>query len=99
MKVVDESLNDSGFEEVRDESGSEQNEQSGKKPESAKTGTRPDFSLVQPDTDRDGKTKYINIGGMWKNVSKNGKEFYTVRIGNLKLLAFPNNRQDGKSDL
>ncbi len=96
MKVVDESLNDSGFEEVPAESGSEQTEQSGKKPENGKQGNRPDFSLVQPDTDRDGKTKYINIGGMWKNVSKNGKEFYTVRIGNLKLLAFPNKE---KSDL
>lgn len=95
MKVVDESLNDSGFEEVQDESSSEQSE---KKPDLQKQGSRPDFSLVQPDTDRDGKTKYINIGGMWKNVSKNGKEFYTVRIGNLKLLAFPNNRQE-KSDL
>lgn len=93
MKVVDESLNDSGFEEVQD-SGSEQTE---KKSENSKQGNRPDFSLVQPDTDRDGKTKYINIGGMWKNVSKNGKEFYTVRIGNLKLLAFPNKSE--KSDL
>jgi hypothetical protein len=31
------------------------------------------------------------VGGMWKNVSRNGNEFYTLKIGQLKLLVFPNN--------
>ncbi len=51
---------------------------------------RPDLRVVQPVTGLDGKTVYRNVGGMWKNVSKNGNEFYTLMIGNLKLLVFPN---------
>jgi hypothetical protein len=33
---------------------------------------------------------YVNVGGMWKNISKSGNEFYTLKIGQLKLLVFPN---------
>jgi len=55
-------------------------------------GARPDFRIVQPDRDKNGNLVYINVGGMWKNISKNGNEFYTLRIGSLKLLVFPNNR-------
>lgn len=51
---------------------------------------RPDLRVVQPEIDREGRTVYKNVGGMWKNVSKNGNEFYTLLIGNLKLLVFPN---------
>jgi hypothetical protein len=36
---------------------------------------------------------YKNVGGMWKNVSKNGNDFYTLKIGELKLLVFPNDRK------
>jgi len=81
MKTTEENLDDSGFEEVQSEE---------KKTETAKGGNRPDISLVQTEVDREGKTKYTNIGGIWKNISKNGKEFYTIRIGNLRLLGFPN---------
>lgn len=86
MKSMDESLDESGFEEIPADE---------KKEESPKKANRPDISIVQPEVDREGKTKYISIGGMWKNISKNGKEFYTIKIGNLKLLAFPNK---GSSD-
>ncbi len=51
---------------------------------------RPDLRVVQPITGTDGRTIYKNVGGMWKNVSKNGNEFYTLMIGNLKLLVFQN---------
>lgn len=51
---------------------------------------RPDLRVVQVDVDREGKTIYKNVGGMWKNVSKNGNEFYTLLIGQMKLLVFPN---------
>ncbi len=54
---------------------------------------RPDIRIVQVESDKDGKAIYKNVGGMWKNVSKNGNEFYTIKIGNLKLLAFPNNQK------
>lgn len=53
---------------------------------------RPEFRIVQPVTAQDGTTIYKNVGGMWKNVSKSGNEFYTLMIGNLKLLVFPNDR-------
>ncbi|MCD6279441.1 hypothetical protein J7J26_01550 [Candidatus Micrarchaeota archaeon] len=55
-------------------------------------GSRPDFRVVQSVTDRDGKRMLVNVGAMWKNVSKNGNEFYTLKIGNLRLLVFPQNK-------
>lgn len=87
MKTVEEKLGDEGFEEVE-----------AKTPESGgsgqpSTGNRPDFRIVQTDRDREGNVVYSNIGGMWKNISKNGKTFYTLRIGQLKLLVFPNDRK------
>ena len=57
------------------------------------SGNRPDYRVVQVDTTKDGRTLYRNVGGMWKNVSKNGNEFFTLLIGNLKLLVFKNDRQ------
>ena len=61
--------------------------------ELTENANRPDLRIVQADRDRDGKSIYVNVGGMWKNVSKNGNEFYTIKVGNLKLLAFPNERK------
>jgi hypothetical protein len=54
------------------------------------SGNRPDFRVVQTDRDKEGNSVYINVGGMWKNVSKSGNEFYTLKIGQLKLLVFEN---------
>ncbi len=76
---------DEDFEEV---SGSEQQQ------ETQGGGKRPELRVVQPVTDRDGKTIFKSVGGMWKNVSKNGNEFYTLKIGELKLLVFPNTPRD-----
>ena len=60
-------------------------------------GPRPDFRVVQAEYDtRLGKTVYKDIGAMWKNVSKSGNEFYTMKIGKLKLLVFQNNLKDQK---
>jgi uncharacterized protein (DUF736 family) len=53
-------------------------------------GKRPDFRIVQPGTDMEGKSIFTNVGAMWKNVSRNGNVFYTLKIGDLKLLVFPN---------
>ncbi|MFA5050468.1 MAG: hypothetical protein WC501_05670 [Candidatus Micrarchaeia archaeon] len=66
------------------------------KPQEAQQGqgvNRPDIRIVQVESDREGKAVYKNVGGMWKNISKNGNEFYTIKIGNLKLLAFPNTQK------
>jgi uncharacterized protein (DUF736 family) len=57
-----------------------------------KEGVRPDFRIVQPVTDREGKTTYVRVGAIWKNTSKSGNDFYVIKIGNLKLLAFKNER-------
>ena len=54
-------------------------------------GARPEFRVVQAEYDtRLGKTVYKDVGAMWHNVSKSGNEFYTMKIGKLKLLVFQN---------
>ncbi|MCC7571735.1 DUF736 domain-containing protein [Candidatus Micrarchaeota archaeon] len=53
-------------------------------------GNKPDFRIVQPTLDKEGKESLTSVGAMWKNVSKNGNVFYTLKIGDLKLLVFPN---------
>ena len=57
-------------------------------------GPKPDFRVVQTEYDsRLGKTVYKDVGAMWRNVSKAGNEFYTLKIGKLKLLVFQNNQR------
>ncbi len=54
-------------------------------------GAKPDFRVVQPEyVPALGKSVYKDVGAMWRNVSKSGNEFYTMKIGKLKLLVFPN---------
>jgi uncharacterized protein (DUF736 family) len=56
-------------------------------------GPKPDFRIVQPEYVQSlGKTVYKDVGAMWRNVSKSGNEFYTLKIGKLKLLVFANTR-------
>ena len=55
-------------------------------------GNKPDFRIVQADRDKNGNVIYKSVGAMWKSVSKNGNEFYSLRIGELKLLVFPNDK-------
>ena len=87
-------LVDEGFEEATSKGESKPASQEGQ--ETQRGANRPDLRVVQVDTDRDGKTLYRNVGGMWKNVSKNGNEFYTLLIGNMKLLVFPNTQKEEK---
>lgn len=84
MKETEVKFDNEGFEEV--ESG-------GKEPQAPIGSNRPDMRVVQADRDRDGNVVYTNVGGMWRNISKNGNEFYTLKIGPLKLLVFPNDRK------
>lgn len=79
MKSTEENIEE-GFEEVSSE-------------QKSTGGNRPDYRIVQTDRDKDGNVVYKNVGGMWKNVSKNGNEFYTLYIGKLKLLVFKNTNQ------
>jgi uncharacterized protein (DUF736 family) len=66
----------------------------GEMPEQPSSGTKPDFRVVQVEFDqRTGKTNYKDVGAMWKNIGKNGNEFYTLKIGKLRLLVFPNDRK------
>ena len=85
MKVEENLEGTEGFEEVStpQDSGQEASQKPG-------GPNRPDLRVVQAETSKDGRTVYKNVGGMWKNVSRNGNEFYTLLIGNLKLLVFPN---------
>ncbi len=97
MKNVEVKLEDEGFEDL--EGGKSNDAQSapsgtGSSGQEGSPGSnRPDLRVVQADRDKDGKPLYINVGGIWKNVSWNGKEFYVLKIGQLKLLAFPNDRK------
>ena len=59
----------------------------------AMKGERPDFRVVQAGSDIEGKATFANVGGMWRQTSKAGNEFYTLRIGKLKLLVFPNRKK------
>jgi uncharacterized protein (DUF736 family) len=84
MKETEVKLEDEGFEEVKSE------------PATAGSGqgpNKPDLNVVQADADKNGKVIYKTVGAMWKRVSKNGNDFYTLKIGELKLLVFPNDRK------
>lgn len=54
-----------------------------------KKGDYPQYDIVQA-TERDGKPSYTKVGAIWKNKSKEGKEYLSIKIGNLKLVGFPN---------
>jgi hypothetical protein len=87
MKETEVKLGEEGFEELRSDKGSQD-------PGTSSGGSnRPDMRVVQADRDKEGNVVYSNVGGMWRNISKNGNEFYTLRIGQLKLLVFPNDRK------
>ena len=53
-------------------------------------GPKPDFRVVQSERGLNGETRYRSVGGMWKKTAKSGKDFYSLGIGNLRLLVFPN---------
>jgi uncharacterized protein (DUF736 family) len=56
-------------------------------------GQKPDFRVVQAERGPDGETKFRNVGGMWKKTSKNGNDFYSMGIGKMRLLVFPNEKK------
>ena len=92
MKTQEENIEE-GFEEVPNVQPKKQTVTNSNEQSSTPGQNRPDFRIVQTEADREGRTVYKNVGGMWRNVSKNGNEFYTLMIGSLKLLVFPNDRK------
>ncbi len=62
--------------------------------EGPSVGRQPDFRVVQPEYDtREGKTVFRDVGALWRNISqKTGREFYTLKIGKMRLLVFPNQK-------
>jgi len=69
------------------ESGSEE------EMEAREKGPRPDFRVVQTEySSKLGKTLFKDVGAMWRGVSKSGNEFYTLKIGKLRLLVFHNEK-------
>lgn len=86
MKETEIKFDEEGYEEIRSD---EKSAESGLNISS----NRPDLRVVQADRDKNGNVVYKNVGGMWKNVSKNGNNFYTLKIGELKLLVFPNEKK------
>lgn len=99
MKNTEVKLDEEGFEEIPSEGKDALGPGGpGGQPGNGASGpsagaNRPDLRVVQADRDKDGNVVYTNVGGMWKNVSKNGNMFYTLKIGQLKLLVFPNDRK------
>ncbi|MCS7122429.1 MAG: hypothetical protein NZ908_00510 [Candidatus Micrarchaeota archaeon] len=51
---------------------------------------RPDFRVLQLIIDKEGKSKFEEVGAMWIHQKKDGKSFYVMRIGKLKLFVFKN---------
>ncbi len=62
--------------------------------EKEKKGAKPDFRVYQSVANKEGTTSLVDVGAMWKNISKNGVEFYSLKIGNLKLLVFKNDLKE-----
>jgi hypothetical protein len=58
-------------------------------------GDRPVYSIVQAVTDKDGKSEFKNVGGIWEwQTSKSGNKFANIRIGQLQLLLFENKQKE-----
>lgn len=54
-----------------------------------KKGNKPEIRIVAPEV-KNGETVYKSVGGMWKNTTKKGEEYYVVKIGDLRLLGYKN---------
>ena len=55
---------------------------------------QPEFRILQQEyNQREGRSTLKEVGVAWKNISQNGKEFYTIKIGNLRLLMFKNEKR------
>lgn len=55
-------------------------------------GRKPDFRIVQPQYDQEGNENLLSVGGIWKNTSEAGKEYFNVKIGNAKFLGFKSDK-------
>ena len=58
--------------------------------ETEKKGRRPDFRVVQASQDKDGKTQFVSVGGIWMNEGGAGKSAGVLKLGDLRLILFKN---------
>ena len=71
----------------------DEHKESSAQPQGTQRGAPADYRIVQPDTDRDGKKILTGVGSIWVNKSKTGNEYFSIRIGKLRLLAFKNDKE------
>ncbi|NPA22081.1 MAG: DUF736 domain-containing protein [Candidatus Micrarchaeota archaeon] len=56
-------------------------------------GSRPEWVVLQPDVGQNGEKVLRRVGAMWKQTTKDGRDYYVLRIGDLRLLVFKNDRE------
>ncbi|MEM4295325.1 MAG: DUF736 family protein [Candidatus Anstonellales archaeon] len=78
------------YEEIENKIGISDMQKETEGQESAKEKRKPDYRVLQPETDAYGKKVLRSVGAMWKAESKDGKSYYILKIGELRLLVFPN---------
>lgn len=55
---------------------------------------KPDYRVLQLDTDKNGRSRFVEVGAMWiQESSKTGENYYILKIGKLKLFVFKNNNK------
>ena len=65
-------------------------------------GNQPDYRIVQVVKDpfiveKTGKeSNYKHVGAIWLGMSKDNKQYLSIRIGNLELVGFPNDKPADK---
>ena len=57
---------------------------------------KPNYNVLQATVDMEGTRQLRRVGAMWGNTSKNGKQYYNLKIGELSLLVFENNDKTGE---
>lgn len=51
---------------------------------------KPDYRVLQLIIDKEGKSRFEEVGAMWLHQKKEGGSFYIMKIGKLKLFVFKN---------
>ena len=52
-------------------------------------GRRPDLRVVQAGTDKEGKSQFTNVGGIWLN-AEGSKSAGVLKIGDARFVLFKN---------
>lgn len=68
-------------------------------PRQPNSENKPDMRIVQSEMSSDGnEVENRNVGAIWKNKDKSGKEYLAIRLGQLRLVGFvpKGESKDGK---